>query len=274
MPRPRKQDTPAASNAAAPPSPPNAAADAFTKVEPELAALDAAALVPLVADVGAAVHTALAAAPRVREHRAALVEELPQHPVADFDNLETYAQAAWYAHLVHTYASGSPESAKALVEEAGKLREGLLIAAEALAHRNLLDADAVAKIRKGGGNPDLAGDLGALAALFKESWGRVSGKTAVERQEIERAAELGPAVLVAVHAKKHKNVDTEDMRARAFTLLAGAYDSCRRALAYLRWKEGDADAIAPSLTRKRPGRKPGGKKDEEAGEAPADEGAE
>jgi hypothetical protein len=277
MARPRKQDTPAASNGAATTSPPNAAADAFTQVEPELAALAAADLVPLPEDIGGAINTALAAAARVREHRAALVEALPHHPAAHFDKLETYAQAAWYAHLAHTYASGSPESAKALVEEATKLREGLLIAAEALAHRSLLDADAVARIRKGSQNPDLAGDLGALANLFKESWGRVSSKTAVERHEIDRAAELGPAVLVAVHAKKHKNVDTEDQRARAFTLLAGAYDGARRALTYLRWKEGDVDAIAPSLTKKRPGRKPGSKKGEEAGEAheaAADEAAE
>jgi hypothetical protein len=182
--------------------------------------------------------------------------------VALLDKLDTYAQAAWYAHLVHAYSSSSPEAAKALIEEATKVRDGLLIAAEALAHRNLLDADAVAQIRKSG---DLAGDLSALAAVFKESWGKVSSKTAVERPEIEHAAELGPAVLVALHAKKHagKAVDTEAQRARAFTLLAVAYDACRRALAYLRWKEGDADAIAPSLTRKRPGRKPGSKKEDE-----------
>ena len=85
-----------------------------------------------------------------------------------------------------------------------------------------------------------------------------------------------PAVLVAVHAKKHRNTDTEDQRARAFSLLAAAYDGARRALTYLRWKVGDADTIAPSLTRKRPGRKPGSKKGDEAAEAPeaTDEAAE
>jgi hypothetical protein len=61
-------------------------------------------------------------------------------------------------------------------------------------------------------------------------------------------------------------------RARAFTLLVNAYDACRQALAYLRWKEGDAESIAPSLFKKRPGRKPG-KKDEESAE-PIAEAAE
>jgi len=274
MSRPKKQDTPAASADVAPgPSAPNAMSEAFAKVEPELAALDPAALVPISIDVGAAVTSVLAAAPRIREHRDAIVEQLPKHDVGALDKLESYAHAAWYAHLVHTYASGSPESAKALIDEGTRLRDGLLIAAEALAHRALLDADAVARIRKGSGNADLAGDLVALSSLFKEGWSKVSSKTAVEKHEIDRAAELGPAVLVASAAKKHKNADTEGQRTRAFTLLVNAYDGCRRALSYLRWKEGDADSIAPSLFRKRAGRKPGKKDEEGAGaEAAADAG--
>ena len=264
MARPKKQDSPTASAEASAPSAPNAAAEAFAKVEPELASLAAEALAPVTIDLGATVTSVLAAAPRIREYREAIVEQLPKHPIGALDKLETYAQAAWYAHLIHTYSSGSPEQAKALVEEAGRLREGMLIAAEALAHRALLDADAVARIRKGGG-ADLAGDLSALATLFKEGWSRISSKTAVEKHEIDRAAELGPAVLVASAAKKHKNTDTEAQRARAFTLLVNAYDDTRRAIAYLRWKEGDLDTIAPSLFKKRPGRKPG--KKDEGGEA-------
>ncbi|MFT3766595.1 MAG: hypothetical protein QM820_13940 [Minicystis sp.] len=276
MARPKKQDTPAASNGApAAPSAPNAAADAFTTIEPELAALPAEELAPLPADFGATINAVLAAVPRIHAHRDAIADQLPKHPIELVDKLETYAQGAWYAHLVHTYSSGGPEAAKALVEEGTKLRDGLLIAAEALAHRNLLDADAVAHIRKGTGNADLAADLTALANLFKESWGKVASKTAVERHEIDRAAELGPAVMVALHAKKHaaKSIDTEAQRTRAFTLLANAYDASRHALAYLRWKEGDADSIAPSLTKKKAGRKPGAKKEEEGAAeetAPAD----
>jgi hypothetical protein len=37
-------------------------------------------------------------------------------------------------------------------------------------------------------------------------------------------------------------------------LLAQVYDQCRRAVFFLRWNEGDADAIAPSLYTKRPRR--------------------
>jgi hypothetical protein len=50
---------------------------------------------------------------------------------------------------------------------------------------------------------------------------------------------------------------TADMRARAFTLFTRAYDDARRAVIFLRWHEGDADSIAPSL---HPGKSAGKKK--------------
>lgn len=266
MARPKKQDSAPTSTASAP-MPPRAAAEAFAKIELDLAAVPPEALTPITVDIGSAVAVVNAAAPRILEHRKAIVDALPQHPIDKLDKLDTYAQAAWYAHLLNTYASTSPEAAKALTDEATKLREGLLIAAEALAHRGMLDSDLVAKIRKGTGTLDLAGDLTTLANTFRENWGKVSSKTAVDRSEIDRAAELGPAVLVVIAAKKHasKAVNTDEQRARAFALLEGAYDSCRQALAYIRWKEGDAEAIAPPLDKKRRGRKPGTKKDGDAG---------
>jgi len=278
MPRPKKQEAPSPSTPPSnAPSPPNAAAEAFAKVEAELAALTPDEIVPAVVDVSAAVTTALAASPKIRELRAAIAEQLPKHPIGFVDNLDTYAHAAWYAHLAHTYAGNSPEASRALLDEAHKLREGLLIAAEALAHRGLLNAEAVARVRKGSGSTDTANDLVTLAQLFSADWSRVSSKTAVERHEIDRAAEIGPAVMVMFAVKKHpgRTTDTEAQRARAFTLLSKAYDSCRQALAYLRWKEGDMDSIAPSLTRKKPGRKPGRKADEAGPGADADaDGAE
>lgn len=274
MARPKKQDSTTSTTSTSPStgavSAPNAAAEAFAKITPELAALTPEELTPITVDISAAVTAVLAAAPKILAHREAIVEQLPLHPIAHVDELETYAHGAWYAHLLHTYANGSPEAAKAMIDEAQKLREDLLVAAEALAHRGMLDADAVAGIRKGHGHADTAGDLTALAALFKASWGKISSKTAVEKPEVDRAEELGPAVMVAIAVRKSgaKSTDTEGQRARAFTLLARAYESCRRALFYLRWMEADTDSIAPSLFKKRAGRKPGaGKKEDEAADA-------
>lgn len=38
-----------------------------------------------------------------------------------------------------------------------------------------------------------------------------------------------------------------ELRRRAFTLLARAYDQCRRVVTFLRWSEGDADKITPAF---------------------------
>jgi hypothetical protein len=56
--------------------------------------------------------------------------------------------------------------------------------------------------------------------------------------------EQGPAVVV----------ETARIRQQAFTLLVKAYDETRRAVSFLRWREGDADTIAPSLYAGRGGR--------------------
>lgn len=50
-------------------------------------------------------------------------------------------------------------------------------------------------------------------------------------------------------------VPAAELRLRALTDLVRRYDEIRRMVSYLRWNEGDADDIAPSLYARRPGRK-------------------
>ncbi|WP_437591731.1 hypothetical protein [Sorangium sp. So ce1000] len=73
-----------------------------------------------------------------------------------------------------------------------------------------------------------------------------------------RAGEIGPQLLAALGVREHGKgpgpTEAADKRARAFALLVHAYDQTRRAIAYLRWNEGDADSIAPSLYKGRGGR--------------------
>ena len=57
-------------------------------------------------------------------------------------------------------------------------------------------------------------------------------------------------------------------RARAFTLLVRAYDDCRQAASYLRWREGDVDDFAPSL-RPKPRRGKSGPPEPAPGQPPA-----
>ncbi|HEU4407320.1 MAG TPA: hypothetical protein VFS43_18775 [Polyangiaceae bacterium] len=236
---------------------PSAATEAFAKIEPKLASLPDERLVSLDGiDVPRAVSTVLAALPKLRTLRPALVDELPRFPVEVLDDLEQVALAAWYAHLVATAAPESKGDAKALLDEGATLREDLLVGAEALAYRSLLDKDRVAALRKQP-KPDLANDLVTLVGLFRDAWEKVRGKTAVEERELERAAELAPRLLAAQSAPANgAKADAPDRRVRAFSMLVHSLESLRRPIAYLRWNEHDADSFVPSLLKSPRGRKP------------------
>ncbi|WP_437516454.1 hypothetical protein [Sorangium sp. So ce1099] len=240
------------------PSAPPQAAAAFDKALAEIEALSPDRLIPVNLDVPRVVSQVLGVSPGLLGLRPAIAEHLPTFEIALLDRLETYALAAWYAHLL-SLSSGDVESAlKPLLAEAAPLRENLLGDAEALARRGLLDAEAVADIRAGQGYIDTANDLVALSALFSASWSEIAGKTAATEEEVKRAGEVGPQLLAALGVREHGKgpgpTEAADKRARAFALLVRAYDQIRRAVAYLRWDEGDADEIAPSLYKGRTGR--------------------
>ncbi|AUX42903.1 hypothetical protein SOCE26_043410 [Sorangium cellulosum] len=270
------------------PSSPAAALAAYGRVEPKLLELGPEDLVTVYVEVPRAVSSVLAALPHLREMREEIVRDLPNHPIEMLDELEDYVLAAWYADLLYSTPASELDTKK-LTEEASTLREGLLVAAEALAYRNLLDKQRVADIRKGRGHSDLAGDLVALAELFRGSWDKVRAKTAVEDAELERAADLGVRLLAALAAKPGKGsaaapkiTDASDRRARAISLVAKAYEECRRAVAYLRWHDGGDGELAPSLLQKPRGRRPNSEKaaasassaGAEAAKAPAEEALE
>jgi hypothetical protein len=126
-------------------------------------------------------------------------------------------------------------------------------AAEALAHKGYLDRASVKAIREGQGNIDKANDLVALSALFTAVCSTVESRTTVELEDVERAAQLGPQILVALGARDQPGVkepdaaDPAERRTRAYTLFVRAYEECRRAVHYLRWHEDDAADIVPSL---------------------------
>jgi hypothetical protein len=237
------------------PPTPERAEEAFEKVKPLLASLRPEEVSSMNVDVPAAASIALGAYERLAELRPLIVEQLPRHAVDQLDQLPTLALGAWFAHLISLPPEVDSARVDGLLAEASVLRESLLVAAEALAHRQLLDPDRVAEIRSGLGNIDRASDLLALATLFSQGWSKVEGKTAVTKAEIERAAILGPELLIALGSKglaarTTSTPEARDQRARAFTLLEKAYDECRRAATYLRWHDDDLDSFAPALRQR------------------------
>lgn len=151
------------------------AATAFERVKDEMAALDASELLRVNVDIPRAVMTVMGALPALWALRPTIATGIPCFSLDAIDKLETYALATWYAHLL-TITTPDRDDFAALFEEAKRLRQDLLVAAQALAHRGLLDAAQVAQIRKGQGHADLAGDLVGLATLFTNAWPTIETK--------------------------------------------------------------------------------------------------
>jgi hypothetical protein len=235
---------------------PTGTAEAFARMEKTLAkaafsAADAEKLAGL--EVSATVTAVLAALPAITAQRAAIVAALPSHPIALLDELEDRALAAWHANLLAVHAQGAKTEIEPLEQEGKRLREDLLIAAEPLAHRDLLDRAKLTDIRLG--DAPMAADLVALGELYMSGWSKIAGKTPVEKKEVERATKLGAELTLALETQQQlahlaELGDAEEVRGKALALVVEAYDACRRALAYVRWNEGDLETIAPALKKK------------------------
>jgi hypothetical protein len=233
------------------------AAAAYTEVEPELDRVTAGDLKPITIDIPYAVSVVLGLLPGLAELRPEIVKNLPAFPIDLFDRLGTYALAAWYTHIMSQPPTPPENPLKKLLEEGIKLRSTLLSDADALAYRGLVSTQTVADIRSGTGNYDTANDLVALYALLSGEWDNIQKKSAVTIEEINRAGELGTAILAALGQQEKGTLARPvamERRKRAFTLFLKAYDEVQRAVCYLRWNEGDADEIAPSIYKGRGGR--------------------
>lgn len=106
-----------------------------------------------------------------------------------------------------------------------------------------------------------------------DAWPQIQGKCCTCEQELQQAIAVAKALLAYVGLRDQSpeaRAEAADVRARAFTLLIDAYDEVRHTIRFLRWRQGDADRIVPSLfggrqrTRKKVGDAP------REPEAPAD----
>lgn len=227
--------------------------ESYRKLEPEILAVPEAEVLRVQVDVTRACAIALGAVKAIQSMKPLVTGKLPAHDVQAMDNIVDYIFAAYYAHAISAPPARDVEKLQKLAEEAAPLREDLLVQAEALAHKRYFDAGKVAEIRAGTGYLDIATDLTSLSLLFRSGWPLVKDKTTVTQEEAERADVLGREILAAMGSRLQPNGEATtldqamDRRARAFTVFQRAYERCRQAAAYLRWDEGDAESLVPSL---------------------------
>jgi hypothetical protein len=238
---------------------PGHAAAAFASVKDEILSVPAHELLPINLDIPRAAGRGSLAAERI----APLLPALSLLPGLDFRRIERlgiYALALHHSHDLVTEVRTEAVALHALLAEATPLKEDMLRSAELLAHFGIVSSERVAAIRSGQGHADTADDLIALGRLFDEAWDRVEGKVLVTREQIDRAPVLGGQLHKALAAREVEPsplvppTDRRFVQAQAFTLFARIYDQARRGVSYLRWLEGDAHLLVPSLYPHRPRR--------------------
>lgn len=248
-------------------------AAAYERIRGALDALGADEVGVIRATAPAAVVVVFGALANIEARLGEMREATPRLDFDELGRLRDYALALYYLHLMTTPVEGTSADLPALLAEASPLRARLLSMAETMVLFGHVAPERVAVIRSGSGHLDTAEDLGALVRLFRELDPAIASKTPVGEAMLERAGELSFQIVAAFGRRKVGSDGAgqpsrlEDDRARAFRLMVRTYDQARRALRFLRWAEGDADVLAPSIfsgRRRERGAPPG--------EGPAGEG--
>jgi hypothetical protein len=95
--------------------------------------------------------------------------------------------------------------------------------------------------------------------MLREQWATIAGKTAIDAAELDEGEALAEQLTRAIGGRLSNPAQltaAADARQRAFTLFINAYDQARRVAAFLRWAEGDADKLVPSVYGTRASRTP------------------
>lgn len=248
-------------------APPARFLDAIDAVRDDLARMDPSTLIPVNRDVTAAALVALGAAPEVRRLRAAMVEQFGEEKAARVDRLELIARAAASAQAEHVAFSGG-EDLVPLSNAVVEVRAALISEAQSLIARKHLGRGSLENLDGTNGYRNQIADTLRLVSLFQGSWASIAGVTGLALADLHRAEGLANALATAVGLRDRGTASpSADVRQRAYTLLVRTYDGVRRMITYLRWEEGDADRIAPSLyagrkRRRRPGEATEGGKSE------------
>jgi hypothetical protein len=227
--------------------------EAFEELLPAMKALRAGEVTPVNLSIPGAVTTALGVRHSLLALKDRIADALPGTERDLPEKLVDFALALSHAHTLYLVATRANDPVPSLSEEGMKLRSLLFSDARALVHRGFVDGQALRGYKGSVGYRNLAFDLQMLAQLFRSCPESVRDRSAVRAVELQRADELAAGILAGLRRRTAPDPAVEaaaDVRNRAFTLFTRRYDELRRAGVFLRWNEGDADQLVPSLYTK------------------------
>lgn len=222
---------------------------ALAAVRPELDRMPAVEVEDVRLDVPAAILAILGIVPKVATFRPAMLARFGEAQTANLDRLELVARAAGCAHADHQIEVNGADL-EPLSNAVVELRAVLLVDAQSLVHRKVLQPGVLGELRGIQGAKNQCFDLLQLVSVFRKFWATVEAQTPVTTADLDRAEVLANQLATAAGIREQATAGVSpsaDLRRRAFTLLLRTYDEVRRMITFLRWDDGDADQLAPSL---------------------------
>lgn len=232
-------------------------AAALESLKPELMAIPASSLRPINLDIPSIILTVMGALGALRALRALIAAVLGEAAAVYVDKLPTYVQATSQAHTDYLIAL-APADMQGMSDELGVKRDVLVSEATTLVKRKYLKAGELGELRGNVGFTNQIFDVFQVVTLLRKHWAKIeshTGVTVAELDSAERLAQRFTQVLADRDKAATETGELAEMRQRAYTGLLDTWDQVRRSVTYLRWNEGDADSIAPSLWAGRGGRK-------------------
>lgn len=203
---------------------------------------------------------ALKTVARLAPHRDAIAQ-MPGFDMAYLDGYEDLARALRCAQVELDLRVKGRSNVPKLTEEGYPLRGMMLAYAETLTFKGIVSTEVVAQVREGSGTRDLGRDLNTLATLLlKLPPVYLTDHTPVTKAEAERGAEIANQIFLQVGEGAMLDMPSEALmkeRQKLGGLLLESQGQLRRVVSYLRYAEGDAATIVPSLFV--PGGRPPGK---------------
>lgn len=222
---------------------------AFDRTASARAAVDVSSLPAYTLDAVHATAQALATARRVAPYRYGIAA-LPGFDIRHLDDLEDLANALLFAHVTLVARANRVRQLPTLAAEGHALRALLLAYADLLVLKGRTPAAPVARLREGSGYRDLVEDLAALVRILREVPDALGPGAPVTAAELDRAAGLAHAITLELGADSDPDLSHDTLlleRQKLGMLLSRAQAQLRRAMGYLRYDEGDAASLVPSL---------------------------
>lgn len=180
-------------------------------------------------------------------HRDALVTAFGLAFVEKLDRLPLYADALQYSHTLVLRASSI--KIRDLDAEVLRVLKEFIEDAAPLARRGLLPKTLISDLRGETTREGRIDDVLVLIDALRKGWSQIAGLTPLTLDELHHAEHVVEEI-VARAGDREDGRDVEAakaVRGRAYSLAVREYAELRRSIVWLRWFEGDADDIAPSL---------------------------